>query len=235
LGCLAVEIVTGIEQQRVERVSDCSRSRTSGVLVERHRCNRRLDGFLSIWPAGQSMPNVSTLNSYSTRSTTVSNAAIVPAGSSGAVSVYVTDQTDLVVDINGYFVGPGANELNFYPATPCRIADTRVVSFPLNLGPPQMAAGTSRPLPVPKSTCGVPPNAGAYSFNFIAVPHAPQLGSFITWPPGQGQPNVPTMNSYNGSVVVNAAIVPAGTDGAISINVTDNADVLFDINGYFAH
>jgi hypothetical protein len=35
-------------------------------------------------------------------------------------------------------------------------------------------------------------------------------------------------------VVSNAAIVPAGANGAISIAVTDAVDVLFDIDGYFA-
>jgi len=92
-----------------------------------------------------------------------------------------------------------------------------------------MSAGTQRSFSVPASTCGIPNSTGAYSFNFTAVPHAPQLGVFITWPTGLLQPNVSTMNSYNGTVVANAAIVPAGANGAISIYVTDTADVLFDI------
>jgi hypothetical protein len=33
----------------------------------------------------------------------VANAAIVPAGTNGAISVYVTDPTHVVIDINGYF------------------------------------------------------------------------------------------------------------------------------------
>jgi hypothetical protein len=189
-------------------------------------------GFLSIWPTGQPLPNVSTLNVY-TAGTVVANAAIVPAGGNGAVSAYVTDATDLIIDINGYFAS-GSNGLKLYPATPCRVTDTRVASFPSNLGPPAMNSGSQRSFPVPAGTCGIPLGAGAYSFNFTAVPHAPQLGIFITWPTGQPQPNVSTMNSYNGSVVANAAIVPAGSNGAISIYVTDSADVLFDINGYFA-
>jgi hypothetical protein len=31
------------------------------------------------------------------------SSAIVPAGANGAVSVYVTDQTHVILDINGYF------------------------------------------------------------------------------------------------------------------------------------
>ena len=49
------------------------------------------------------MPNVSTLNSYSTSPSAVADAAIVPAGTNGAINTYATDATDLVIDINGYF------------------------------------------------------------------------------------------------------------------------------------
>ncbi|HEY3838163.1 MAG TPA: hypothetical protein VGL72_16400 [Bryobacteraceae bacterium] len=189
-------------------------------------------GFLSIWPTGHALPNVSTMNVY-TAGTVIANAAIVPAGTNGAIRAYATDQTDLIIDINGYFA-PGGNGLKLYPMTPCRVADTRVASFPAGLGPPAISAGSQRSFPVPQSTCGVPTGAGAYSLNFTAVPHAPQLGIFITWPTGVAQPNVSTMNSYNGSVVANAAIVPAGNNGAISVFVTDLSDVLLDINGYFA-
>jgi hypothetical protein len=190
-------------------------------------------GALIVWPDGKARPDVSTLNVY-TPGITVANAAIVPAGTGGSIDVYATDLTHLVADVNGYFAPAGTGGLEFYPATPCRIADTRVPSFPVGLGPGSMTAGSQRSFSVPSSTCGIPPNAGAYSFNFTAVPQGTPLGIFIAWPTGQAKPNVSTMNSYNGSVVANAAIVPAGTGGAITIYVTDNADVLFDINGYFA-
>jgi hypothetical protein len=191
-------------------------------------------GLLSIWPSGKPLPNVSTLNVY-TPGTVVANAAIVPAGTSGSITAYESDATDLIIDINGYFApASGSSGLRLYPVTPCRVADTRVSSYPALLGPPAMTAGSQRSYPVPQSTCGIPQNAGAYSMNFTAVPHAPQLGILTIWPMGQAQPNVSTMNSYNGSVVANAAIVPAGTNGAISIFVTDSSDILFDINGYFA-
>ena len=38
------------------------------------------------------------------------------------VSVYVTDATEFVLDIDGYFVS--SSGLDFFPLTPCRIADT---------------------------------------------------------------------------------------------------------------
>lgn len=190
-------------------------------------------GFLSIWPAGQAQPNVSTLNVYSADAA-VANAAIVPAGTNGAINTFVTDATDLVIDINGYFAPPDGTGLKFYPVMPCRVADTRVGLQPSGLGGPSMAAGSQRSFQVPQSTCGIAPGAGAYSLHFTAVPKSSQLGVFAAWPAGLSMPNVSTMNSYGGGVVSNTAIVRAGTGGAISLSVSDLSDVLFDINGYFA-
>jgi hypothetical protein len=42
------------------------------------------------------------------------------------------------------------------------------------------------------------------------------------------------LNSWDGAVIANAAIVPAGTGGAVSVYVYSPADVILDINGYFA-
>ena len=49
----------------------------------------------------------------------------VPAGAAGAIDAYATNDTDLIVDISGYFVPPAANTLQFYPLPPCRVLDTR--------------------------------------------------------------------------------------------------------------
>ncbi|HEY1206956.1 MAG: hypothetical protein ABSH46_22940 [Bryobacteraceae bacterium] len=187
-------------------------------------------GYLTLWPAGQPQPFVSTLNSPG--GTVVANAAIVPAGSGGAVSVYVSNQSDVVLDINGYFDSTGAvSSFSFYPAAPCRVADTRNATG--QLGGPSMSADQSRAFPVPLSTCEIPATASAYSLNVTAVPDTSFLGYLSTWPTGQSQPFVSTLNSWTGAVVANAAIVPAGTNGSISVFVTDPTDVVLDINGYF--
>jgi hypothetical protein len=48
------------------------------------------------------MPIASTLSSSTGQIT--ANAAIVPAGTSGAISIFATNPTDIILDINGYFV-----------------------------------------------------------------------------------------------------------------------------------
>ena len=186
--------------------------------------------YLTLWPTGQAQPLVSTLNSWTGK--VVANAALVPAGTNDSISVFVTSPTDVVLDVNGYFGLPGSpGGLSFYPMTPCRVADTRNADGPF--GGPEMAAGSTRSFAIPASGCYAPPTAAAYSVNVTVVPDGP-LSYLTAWPTGSPQPFVSTLNSWDGSVVANAAIVPAGTNGAISIFVTNETHVILDINGYFA-
>jgi hypothetical protein len=185
-------------------------------------------GYITVWPTGQAQPVVSTLNSLDGR--VKANAAIVPAGAGGAISIFATNDTDLILDINGYFV-PASNPaaLAFYPMSPCRLVDTR--SNLLSGG--ALSGGTSRTLPLLSGSCNVPPTARAYSLNFTAVPPG-FLGYLSVWPTGQPQPLVSTLNDLTGTVVANAAIVPAGASGSIDVFATNTTDLVVDINGYFA-
>jgi len=188
-------------------------------------------GYLTIWPTGGTQPTVSTLNSPDGR--VKANAAIVPAGSQGGVNVYVTDTTDLILDIDGYFVPANTTTLAFYPLTPCRVADTRGANG--DLGGPYLMAQVPRDFPIMEATsCHIPQNALAYSLNFTAVPRGP-LGYLTVWPTGQNQPLVSTLNAPTGTVTANAAIVPAGTNGKISTFAYNNTDLIIDIDGYFAN
>jgi hypothetical protein len=185
--------------------------------------------YLTLWPTGQSQPLVSTLNSW--QGDAVANAAIVPAGTNGAVSVYVSDATDVLLDIDGYFdAADGPNSVAFYPAQPCRVADTRMPAGPF--GGPSLLAGLSRNFPLASSSC-LPAAASAYSLNVTVAPGG-YLGYLTAWPAGQPQPNASTLNSWTGKVVANAAIVPAGANGAVSVFVPNPTDVILDSNGYFA-
>lgn len=186
--------------------------------------------FLSAWPAGQTRPQVSTLNSF--HGGVVANAAIVPAGTNGAISIFVTNRTDVVVDINGYFdLTTAAGSYAFFTTSPCRLADTRASGgFTGSFGPPQLVANAIRNFPVPSGACSVP-QAGAYSLNATVVPPAP-LGFLTLWAAGGARPLVSTLNSFDSAIVSNAAIVPAN-GGQISTFVTQNTDLVMDLNGYF--
>jgi hypothetical protein len=62
-------------------------------------------GFLSVFPNGQPLPLVSTLNRGPGASGgAVANAAIVPGGPGGVVNFFASAPAQVIVDINGYFL-----------------------------------------------------------------------------------------------------------------------------------
>jgi hypothetical protein len=187
-------------------------------------------GFLTLFPDGTSQPLASTLNNLT--GTVVANAAILRAGTAGAFNAFVTDDTHLIVDLNGYFAPPGQpGALAFYPMQPCRIFDTRNPNGAF--GGPAMARDTTRNFTVPSSACAVPGTAQAYVTNATVVP--PAVFGFLTlFPGGQARPTVSTLNAIDGALHSNAAIVPAGTGGVISVYTSDATHLLLDISGYFA-
>jgi hypothetical protein len=186
-------------------------------------------GYLTVWPAGQSRPTIATLNSVDGR--IKANAAIIPAGTNAAISVYATQTTDVILDIDGYFVPASSSTLAFFPLTPCRVADTRWPTGPL--GGPSLADKQERIFPVLSSACVIPDTAQAYSLNFAAIPHGP-LGYMTVWPTGQDRPVVSTLNALTGTITANAALVPAGQQGAISVYPSGATDLVIDVDGYFA-
>ena len=85
---------------------------------------------------------------------------------------------------------------------------------------------------LPATGCGVPASS-AYSLNATVIPR-PRLDFLTLWPTASKQPTVSTLNSFDGSVVSNAALVPANTNGSITALHTQAADLILDVNGYFA-
>jgi hypothetical protein len=185
-------------------------------------------GYLTVWPSDQQQPYVSTLNAYSGGA--VANAAIVPAASNGDISAYVSNDSDLVIDVNGYFAPAGTGGLSLYPVAPCRVTDTR---NPVRLDDTAVGLVTGEfTVSAAGSPCAPPIAAQAYVLNATVVPPGP-LGFLSLWPDGQAQPLVSTLNAYDGAVTSNMAIVP-NTNGSIDSYASSLTQLILDISSYFA-
>ena len=79
------------------------------------------------------------------------------------IATYANNDTDLVIDVNGYFAAPGSGGLSFYALTPCRVIDTRSVGN----GQPFNGELTVN---VVDSPCGPPATSEGYVFNATVVP-----------------------------------------------------------------
>jgi hypothetical protein len=151
---------------------------------------------------------------------------------------------------NSQLAGSG---LQFYPMTPCRLVDTRGLAAGFNgIAPfsgPSIAAGATVTIPIQSAAeasantepapCGViPSTAQAYAFNLTVVPKAGGAVDYVSmWAAGSTKPYVSTLDDPEGLIVNNAAIVPAGSpSGGITVfNFgPSSADIIIDMNGYFA-
>ena len=128
----------------------------------------------------------------------------MPAGTSGGISVYASDSSELVVDINGYFAAPATGGLSLYPTAPCRVIDTRQ-----NGGQPFQGEKT---VDVVDSVCAPPSEAQAYVLNATVVPPGP-MHYLTLWADPGSQPSASILNAIDGSVASNLAIIP-NTDGS---------------------
>ena len=129
---------------------------------------------------------------------------------------------------------PLSNSMAFVAIVPCRLVDTRSATGD-SFGSPAMNASETRTIPVLSNTrCNIPSTAQAYSLNFTVVPTG-SLSFLTAWPTGNPpSPMVSILNDVLGTLLANAAVVPAGTSGSIDVYVTDTTQVIIDVNGYYA-
>jgi hypothetical protein len=204
-------------------------------------------GYLTVWPAGELQPTVSTLNSDGR---VKANAAIIAGGSNGDVSVFASSSTDVILDVNGYFIPktPIPPTYTYFPLPPCRVVDTRLQTNS-GFGAPSLTGGVGRTFAFQFSDCNLPTEpqiyGGAYSLNVTAIPKNGKPVGFLTvWGTPQGvpldQPPPPPpltslLNAPTGAITANASIVTVNiaTTSAISVYASDDTDVAIDVNGYF--
>jgi hypothetical protein len=182
--------------------------------------------FMTLWPAGGSQPNVSSINSFAGR--ILANNVIVPASQDGSIDVYAFDRTDFIVDINGYFAPDNGQGLYYFPVTQCRANDSTVTS---GIYPDDSTRTIN--VPTAGNCVGIPATAKGYVVNVTAVPGGSPMPFITVYPTGQARPNASVLNAFQGQMVTNSTIVPAGTNGAINVYAYRQTHVVVEISGYF--
>jgi hypothetical protein len=141
--------------------------------------------------------------------------------------------SDLVVDLEGYFVPAGSGTAGeFVPMPPARITDTRLGSLEPNAG---MTLTPGSTLDVQVTTAGgVPATGVAAAVLNVTATDTTAAGYFTVFPTGTSRPLASNLNWSRAETIPNRVIVPVGTGGKVSIfNGYGNADVVVDVNGYF--
>jgi hypothetical protein len=189
-------------------------------------------GFVTVYPCGSPLPLVSSVNYVAGQ--TVANAVIAPLAADGKVCFYSNVQTDIIVDINGWF--PTAS--GYAPAsTPGRVFDTRANESPnaLRSVTKQKVGGTTvLNVNMLNLTDATPPQGvSAVSIN-VTVTNPVASGFVTVYPCGTALPLVSSVNYVAGQTVANAVIVPLPASGELCFYSNVATDLVVDINGFFA-
>lgn len=186
-------------------------------------------GFVTVWPCGQGQPNASNLNFIPNE--TIPNLVLAKVGIDGKVCLASSTQTDLLVDISGYF----EDTAYLTPlASPQRVLDTRASGMTVD-GQHQavgtLGAGEIYKLPI-AGRPGVPANALTVVVNVTAA--GPLGGGFLTvFPCGQNLPNASNVNYAVGDAIPNNVLAGVGTLGQICIYSFAETHLIVDVSGYF--
>ena len=187
--------------------------------------------FLTMYPAGQSLPNSSNINFVAGQ--TIANLVTVKVGSGGVVDIHNEfGSTNVVADVEGYYQdGTEAQPASTYiPVAPVRLIDTRGSGGPLGVNG------------VRKLTVGAPgsPIANAEAVVLNVTVTQPTAPSFLTvYPDGESTPNASNVNFVAGQTVANLVTVKVGNEGVPLTGVVDihnefgSAQVVVDLEGYF--
>jgi hypothetical protein len=192
------------------------------------------NGWLTVYPNGQSVPSTSTLN-FGAFAYALANGTIMSIGANGQVCVEVgtvnsePGSSQVILDATGYVP---ANALPSIPllASPVRLADTRTAGGPIDTGALRcfQVAGLM----------GIPSDAAAVLLNVTAVGYGTQ-GWLTAYPNGQSVPSTSTVNfDPSEYAVANNAIVRVGSSGQVCVEVgtvgstPGSSHVILDATGY---
>jgi hypothetical protein len=179
-------------------------------------------GYLTTYNCTSNRPEVSTLGYLP--GTVVANQAFVPL-TNGQMCVYSMSDTELVVDINGYYRrGDGAG---FTPMIPVRLYDSR--DSGARLQPDEV-----RTLTVAGVTPGAPGSATAVALNLTAI--TPDNPGFIrVFPCGSpAGSEISSINFGRGELRANTVVVPVA-NGTVCLQSSVGADIAVDLSGYFGN
>ena len=168
-------------------------------------------GFLRVYPCG-TVPTNSTVNYNAGQ--TISNVAIVSIPSDGWVCFLSQYQTDLILDVSGYFDATG---LGYQPINPVRVLDTR---------PNPFAAGHE----VVFNLAGTPPGTAAMMMNLTVT--EPQAAGYLRAYPCAAENDTSNVTYAAGQTIANFAAVQA-PGGTFCFRSYANTQVIDDLSGYF--
>ncbi|MFN0085967.1 MAG: PKD domain-containing protein [Blastocatellia bacterium] len=194
-------------------------------------------GFLTLYPSDAMRPTVA--NSNYNPNEILNNVFTVGLGASdGAFKIYVTSNTDVVIDVTGYYAPPGAGGLYFHPLPrPVRLLETRAsfagcytpgAPLPGLAESTQQAAGDCAGLTIPAAARAIVGNATTVN------PQGTGYQFFTLFPANAARPLAASSNYLPGQIMNGPFTVGLSPGGAFKIYPTTQTDLVIDVSGYYS-
>ncbi len=188
------------------------------------------------------LPLANTLSYVSTQA--IPNAFVTRLSGAGSYNLYVSQTTDMLVDLTGYFSAE-ANDINGQGLlltlleTPIRKLETRPELFyPGCITPRAPLAGGSETVIPALGTCDgvtIPATARALIGNATVVNFVSQgSGNVTLYPTAANRPESSNLNYVANQVIPNAFTVGLSADGKFTVYVFSTIHLLIDVSGYYA-
>ena len=184
--------------------------------------------FLTVYPAGVTMPTVSNVNF--TAGEAVANRVTIGIGTSGQIEVYNhTGTVNVDIDVDGYYASSGSV---FVPITPVRVADTRTASLVGTETP--IGANASELFNLATAASGIPAAATSVAANFTVVAGATS-GYLSVYPTTTTvHPVSSSVNWTANEIVPDFTIADTAGTGSVEVyNSYGTINLVVDDFGYF--
>ena len=191
-------------------------------------------GFLTLFASNETRPLIASGNYQIGQ--TLNSPFTVRLSPSGNFTLYSLQQTDLVIDVLGYYSAEPSDTtgigLLFSPLTSTRLLDTRPLQ-PACFMPGAAIPAATETSQAARGTCGIPATAKAIVGNATTVSPA-ALGFLTFWPSDVSRPNAATSNYAAGVNFNRHYTVGLGTDGAFKLYALTSTHLVIDVSGSFA-
>lgn len=185
-------------------------------------------GFFTAYAAGDRLPLASVLN-VDGQGQTRSASVIVPLSPRG-FEVYTQNGEHVIVDVTGFFTGPGdvvSSTGLFVASRPTRLVDTRFDAAPSG-GPRLWDRGTREFASI--SVTGTPVAAVAAN---ITVTNTEDVGYILAYPSRTPRPLASTVNfDAAGTTEATSSVIQTSTAG-IAVYALEATHLVIDITGWF--
>ncbi|MGH9800991.1 MAG: putative Ig domain-containing protein, partial [Blastocatellia bacterium] len=192
-------------------------------------------GFLTLYPSDIARPI--TVNSNYAPNQTLNNVFTVRLGvDDGAFKIFVSTDTDLVVDVTGYYAPPSPSGLYFHPLPrPVRLLDTRAGASACFTPGMALQAGSTT-TQIGTTTCdGVLIPAGAQALVGNATTVSPLQNGYLTLFPADAARPLAASSNFQAGVNLNAPfMVGLSPSGQFNIFTLVTTDLVIDVTGYFS-